>query len=191
MLAPWRSPLARALHRNRAQPQSRYFQLATVTPEGRPANRTVVFRGFLEEGDRLQVFTDQRSAKLMQLEQGCEVCWYFAKTREQFRISGALEAITAETTGDRQAARQQLWQRISPAARQQLYWPKPGAAWQEGTAIAVPDNLGDLETPPDTFVLLLITPQAVDHLQLAPDPQERWHYRADPELGWQVQRLNP
>ncbi|MEO1006929.1 MAG: pyridoxamine 5'-phosphate oxidase, partial [Cyanobacteria bacterium J06638_38] len=45
MLAPWRSLLSGAIHRNRSQPHSRYFQLATVTPEGYPANRTVVFRG--------------------------------------------------------------------------------------------------------------------------------------------------
>jgi pyridoxamine 5'-phosphate oxidase len=45
-LAPWRSALARALHRNRALVYARYFQLATVRADGRPANRTVVFRGF-------------------------------------------------------------------------------------------------------------------------------------------------
>lgn len=43
----WRSQLARALHRNRALADSRYLQLATVGKNGRPANRTLVFRGFL------------------------------------------------------------------------------------------------------------------------------------------------
>lgn len=28
-------------------PYAKYFQIATVKPNGRPANRTVVFRGFL------------------------------------------------------------------------------------------------------------------------------------------------
>jgi pyridoxamine 5'-phosphate oxidase len=45
-LAPWRSPLSRALYRNRNLPYCRYLQLATVRPNGQPANRTVVFRGF-------------------------------------------------------------------------------------------------------------------------------------------------
>ena len=30
-------------------PYAKYFQIATVKPNGRPANRTVVFRGFLGE----------------------------------------------------------------------------------------------------------------------------------------------
>ncbi|NJL49732.1 MAG: pyridoxamine 5'-phosphate oxidase, partial [Leptolyngbyaceae cyanobacterium SM2_5_2] len=52
-LAPWRSALGRALHRNRSRPYSRYFQLATVQTNGRPANRTVVFRGFLPDSNQL------------------------------------------------------------------------------------------------------------------------------------------
>lgn len=186
MLAPWRSPLARALHRNRAQPQSRYFQLATVTTNGRPANRTVVFRGFLEP-NRLQLFTDARSAKLTQLTAGCELCWYFAKTREQFRIEGAIAAVTGADSGDLQTARQQLWQRLSPAARQQLYWPQPGGVWEEAAIASVAE---DPDRPPENFVLLVISPIAVDHLQLAPDPQERWSYQLM-ETDWQRQRLNP
>ncbi|ABB56102.1 Npun_F5749 family FMN-dependent PPOX-type flavoprotein [Synechococcus elongatus] len=186
MLAPWRSPLARALHRNRAQPQSRYFQLATVTTEGKAANRTVVFRGFLEP-NRLQLFTDARSAKLMQLAAGCEICWYFAKTREQFRIQGEIAAVTAADSGDLQAARQQLWQRLSLAARQQLYWPQPGAVWEEA---AIASEVEDLDQLPENFVLLVIRPIAVDHLQLAPDPQERWSYWQH-ESDWRRQRLNP
>ncbi|WP_338429645.1 Npun_F5749 family FMN-dependent PPOX-type flavoprotein [Synechococcus elongatus] len=186
MLAPWRSPLARALHRNRAQPQSRYFQLATVTTDGKAANRTVVFRGFLEP-NRLQVFTDARSAKLTQLTAGCEICWYFAKTREQFRIQGAIAAVTAAELSDLQEARQQLWQHLSPAARQQLYWPQPGAVWEEP---AIAPTVGDQDYPPENFVLLVISPIAVDHLQLAPDPQERWSYWLT-ETDWQRQRINP
>jgi pyridoxamine 5'-phosphate oxidase len=53
-LAPWRSHIARALHHDRAKPHSRYVQLATISPEGLPTNRTVVFRGFLTETNQLQ-----------------------------------------------------------------------------------------------------------------------------------------
>jgi hypothetical protein len=55
ILAPWREPLARALHRNRSLAYSRYLQLATVRNNGRPANRTVVFRGFLENTNQLKM----------------------------------------------------------------------------------------------------------------------------------------
>ena len=38
------------------------YQLATIRPDGRPANRTVVHRGFLGESDRLLSISDTRRA---------------------------------------------------------------------------------------------------------------------------------
>jgi hypothetical protein len=40
----WRTMLQRSLGKNRSLAYARYVQLATVRPDGRPANRTVVFR---------------------------------------------------------------------------------------------------------------------------------------------------
>jgi len=89
-LAPWRSPLSSALHKNRSLPYARYFQLATVRANGHPANRTVVFRGFLEDTDQLKIITDSRSQKVDQIDQHSwgEACGYFPKTREKFRLAG-------------------------------------------------------------------------------------------------------
>ncbi|MCA1991428.1 MAG: pyridoxamine 5'-phosphate oxidase family protein, partial [Coleofasciculus sp. S288] len=89
-LAPWRSLLASALHKNRSLPYARYFQLATIRADGRPANRTVVFRGFLDSTNQLKIITDTRSQKAEQIDHQPwgEVCWYFPKTREQFRLLG-------------------------------------------------------------------------------------------------------
>ncbi|NET50524.1 MAG: pyridoxamine 5'-phosphate oxidase, partial [Merismopedia sp. SIO2A8] len=104
MQAPWRSPLARALHRNRSLPNARYVQLATVRPDGTPANRTVVFRGFVAGRDELQMVSDRRSEKVHHIQHQerhhksamGEICWYFPKTREQFRLLGPLKLITNE-----------------------------------------------------------------------------------------------
>ena len=107
-LAPWRSPLSRALHRNRSLPNARYVQLATVRPDGSPANRTIVFRGFVEEPfcnstplyDTLQFVTDRRSEKVIEIEHQVlgEVCWYFPNTREQFRAPSTVHAPNNPTT---------------------------------------------------------------------------------------------
>lgn len=40
----WKQMIQRSLGKNRSLAYSRYVQLATVRPDGRPANRTVVFR---------------------------------------------------------------------------------------------------------------------------------------------------
>ena len=66
-LALWRSPLARALHRNRSLAFARYLQLATVRASGRPANRTVVFRGFLADTNQLKFIIDIRSQRQRKL----------------------------------------------------------------------------------------------------------------------------
>jgi hypothetical protein len=42
--APWKAMLQKSLALNSSLPQAKYLQLATVRPDGRPANRTVVFR---------------------------------------------------------------------------------------------------------------------------------------------------
>jgi len=154
-LAPWRGPLARAIHRNRSRPDSRYLQLATIGPEGYPANRTVVFRGFAE-GDRPMVVSDTRSAKIGQIQAhgSAEACWYFSKTREQFRIRGDLQTITAAAQDPiLRDMRVQLWQNLSDAARQQFTWPAPGAVRQEQDFPTVPP---DSQVPLPHFCLVLL-----------------------------------
>jgi len=206
-LAPWRSPLSRALHRNRAVPFCRYLQLATVKLDGTPANRTVVFRGFLAETNRLMFISDLRSDKTHQVQHNpnAEACWYFTKTREQFRLSGQLVLITAKSKGAHQSARQQIWQNISENARRQFAWPHPkesrvtesrvpGSRVPEpGAADAFNPPAPDEQAPPETFTLLLLSPHSVDHLELRGDPQSRHLYQQESnELSkWSVIEVNP
>ena len=67
-----------------------FFQLATVTLDGGPANRTVTFRG-LDEGAILFT-TDADSDKVDHLRRDgrAEVCWYRTESRDQFRITALI-----------------------------------------------------------------------------------------------------
>lgn len=190
-LAPWRSPLASALQRNRSLSQARYVQLATVDPDGLPANRTVVFRGFRDGTNQLQFATDRRSAKVSQIDHQpwAAVCWYFPKTREQFRLRGPLQLVTAAHPAHLQTERQRLWQSLSDAARTQFAWPPPGAPYADADAFAVPPPPGDRPLP--DFCLLLLAPVEVDHLELRGDPQQRQRYRLRSPSEWHVERVNP
>ncbi|WOD39854.1 Npun_F5749 family FMN-dependent PPOX-type flavoprotein [Nodosilinea sp. E11] len=190
-LAPWRSPLARALHRNRSRPDSRYFQLATVTAAGRPTNRTVVFRGWLPDRNTLTLVTDQRSAKVADIvaHPWAEACWYFTSTREQFRLAGPIQVVgAADANADLMGDRQRAWDSLSDNARQQFYWPHP-AQPREPEADFAPRDAG--ETPPAEFCLVLLTPERVDHLELRGDPQTRTIYTRHPVETWQVDAVNP
>lgn len=191
-LAPWRSPLAHALHRNRSEPHSRYLQLATIQADGRPANRTIVFRGFLDDTNQLKFVTDIRSQKADQIEHQSwgEACWYFTKTREQFRIAGTL-TLVGDSHPDLklQKARQTTWQDLSDNGRGQFAWPQPGVARAEAAAFVPPPP--DSVEPLPNFCLLLLEAAQVDHLELRGDPQNRWIYHLDSRQTWTTQAVNP
>ena len=201
-LAPWRSPLSRALHRNRAQAFCRFLQLATVRPDGTPANRTVVFRGFLPDSNQLMFICDRRSEKIDQLIQNpnAEACWYFATTREQFRLSGQRQIITADTPTDSPlgVARQQLWQRISDNARDQFAWPEPKATRTHDDPDTFSPSSPDAQTPLATFCLLLLVPNRADYLSLRGEPQTRRLYTKatakesqTKQSEWMTTEVNP
>ncbi|AUC61558.1 Pyridoxamine 5'-phosphate oxidase [Cyanobacterium sp. HL-69] len=190
ILAPWRSPLAKALHLNRAKPYSRYFQLATISPEGFPTNRTVVFRGFYDDTNWLQIITDIRSEKYQHLQKQpqSEICWYFTKTREQFRINGYIDIITHQEKDQKMInARKQVWDKLSDNAKIQFTWANPGETLND-ESIITPDNL---DNPLDTFCLLLFKPQKVDHLQLKGNPQNRYLYQLEEQNHWEMSPINP
>lgn len=191
-LAPWRSILARALHRNRSLPYARYLQLATVRSDGKPANRTLVFRGFLDDTNQLKFVSDDRSEKPQQIEYcpWAEVCWYFPSTREQFRITGKLTLIDRANPDEKfQRARQILWQELSESARTQFAWAHPGQPRAETEAFSPP---APSQTEPlAQFCLLLLDPTNVDHLELRGEPQNRHQYHLTRDQTWLVREVNP
>lgn len=189
--ALWRVPLEAALHRERETPWSRFVQLATVRPDGRPANRTLVFRDFLSHTDRMQFVVDARGDKIIDLRKRhwAEVCWYFPGGREQFRILGRVDLVGPDHADERlQAVRTALWQSLSGAVRTQYAWPEPGAPRADDAAFKL--RHPDPRTPLGPFVLLLLDPVEIDHLRLAATPLERQRYRRWPK-GWVREAINP
>lgn len=192
-LAPWRSPLARNLHKHRSEPQARFLQLATIGTDGYPANRTIVFRGFLDGRNQLKFITDARSQKIGQIEQNskCEACWYSPKTREQFRIAGSLILINYDCPDiSMQAARYAAWQELSDLARLQFAWPAPGQLRTDDPQLFLP-HPPDATAPLETFCLLLLEPVRVDRLELRGKPQNRWLFTLEAAQDWSLQEINP
>ncbi|MEH2081691.1 MAG: Npun_F5749 family FMN-dependent PPOX-type flavoprotein [Nostoc sp.] len=192
-LAPWRGAIAHALDRNRSLVYARYLQLATLQTNGRPANRTLVFRGFLEDTNQLKFITDNRSAKTDQIQQQpwAEICWYFPNTREQFRITGCLTLVSGnDSDHNLQSARIAMWQELSDAARLQFAWPHPGKPRIQETGAFEPPAPDPVE-PVANFCLLLLDPVQVDHLELRGEPQNRWLYCRDDQQEWSSEAINP
>lgn len=190
-LAPWRSHIAHALDRNGSLAYSCYLQLATVRQDNRPANRTVVFRGFLEDSNQLKFAIDARSEKIDQIahQSWAEACWYFPTTREQFRFAGSLTIVGAEHPDSvLQQARISTWQKLSDPARIQFAWPHPGQPKADATAFEPPAP--DANEPLPDFCLLLLEPVQVDRLELRGEPQNRCLYCLHSGV-WSSQAINP
>jgi pyridoxamine 5'-phosphate oxidase len=193
-LPPWRSAIARALHRNRSLPNARYVQLATVDRNHRPQNRSLVFRGWLEPESQVKFVTDVRSTKAMNLladgSPWAEVCWYFPKTREQFRLSGTLTLVTAACSNTNYSkARQEAWEQMSDSGRIQFDWGTPGADRSEDPQAFNPPQPDALQ-PSLNFCLLLLDVMSVKHLELRGEPQNCYFYELV-DGSWTVRSINP
>lgn len=170
MSAPWRARLQQSLQQNASLAYSKYVQLATVRPNGRPANRTVVFRGFLEGTDHLTFITDKRSNKVSEAaaNPAAEVCWYFPTSREQYRVSGLLTVVDSSASEpDLIVARAEMWNSISAAAKYQFFWPHPGFPRlpEYDEAYVVPQDK-PMDQAPECFCLLVLKVDEVDLLEL-------------------------
>lgn len=168
----WRIRLEENLDENRDQPTSRYLQLATVDEQGRPSNRTMVFRRFREGSDDLMILTHTRSPKVAQLVKTpwAEVAWYFFRSREQFRIFGRTTVID-ENVDDPAliAQRESVWRETSSQIRAQFGWPDPGLAWDDRTdevCLATAQAAVNSDGPPPRFGIVILHPERVDLLDL-------------------------
>jgi pyridoxamine 5'-phosphate oxidase len=188
----WRPSLVLAIYVNRHAPASRFVQMATVSADGRPANRTLVFRGFLNETSRLTFATDLRSHKLAELagSSRVEVCWYFPVTHEQFRIAGVITSV-GEDTADLEllAARRECWQALPEATRITFTWPTPGQP-RVGAGPFSREH-PDPERPLPQFGLLVLDAEAVDFLEINGHPQNRWQFHRDVRGRWSGLEVNP
>ncbi|KAL8114037.1 pyridoxine/pyridoxamine 5'-phosphate oxidase 2 isoform X4 [Apium graveolens] len=194
-VAPWKQLVLNAMQSNSHLKHSSYFQLATIGINGRPANRTVVFRGFQEDSDKIQINTDSRTHKIEDLKK-CpfgEICWYFTDSWEQFRINGAVDVIDGSNPDPvKLQQREKAWFASSPRSRLQYVGPYPGLpsiSEQSSGEFSLDDSTG----PVDAFCLLVLNPEQVDYLNLKENKRVNFTTRQsdDSEKLWNLERINP
>lgn len=179
----WQRAFLASLEANAADSASRFAHLATVDERGLPSVRTVTWRGFDERG-RLRIATDRRSGKVRHLASrpAAELCAYFASTREQYRIGCLVAMVTSDGPAGEVKARAELWAALSPATRAMFVGPRGAGA----SPVADADD-----APPSTFVLLLLEPLRVDHLDTRPRPHARRLHELTPGGEWKSSRIPP
>lgn len=182
----WRNRLEAALAAHAHLPQACFVQVATVRLDGRPANRTLTFRFFLDD-DRLLFTADRRTEKMAQLAANpwTEACWYFPESRVQFRLLGKLRQENADNDALR-LAQARTWRERTGLSRQSFGWPASGAPRAPAGAFETREPA----EPPDSFCMLALDPEQVDVLDLAQQPHDRRiHYLKNG--AWSEARINP
>jgi PPOX class probable FMN-dependent enzyme len=190
--ALWLPSLVLALYRNRHAPDSRVVQMATVRGDGRPANRTIIFRGFQPDSSQLTFTVDSRSKKVAELERAswCELCWYFPVTHEQFRISGPTKIVRHDdSNAGLLDARRDTWSKLEEPVRVSFTWPAPGKP--RDCRLPFPIIHPDPDKPLSHFCLLILDPHEVDMLELSGNPQNRWSFSRSESGEWHGIELNP
>ena len=159
--------------------------LATVDAGGLPRARSVVCRRVDGRGD-LWVTSDARSGKNAHVRRNphAEFVVWLPGPRLQFRLHGEIRVLGADAPGD---ARAEMWRAVSDAARALFFWPPPGEPRAEGDAY--PPAVDADRPAPDTFEVLVLSPDQVERLDLKPQPhgRRRWRRRDD----WRGADVNP
>ena len=173
-LPAWRELLENALASHTHLPFASFVQIATVRADGRPANRTLTFRFFLC-GNRLLFSADSRTEKISQLENNpwAEACWYFSESRTQFRLLGKMQTVFASDDKELIQARSRTWQERSAESRQSFTWPAAGLPLDSSPAFVHPAP----DQAPETFVMLVFSPEQVERLELSCQPHAREVHR--------------
>jgi pyridoxamine 5'-phosphate oxidase len=203
--APWRKLLDASLAAHDDDPTPRYVALASNGLDRAPACRMLVFRGFAADCDGLLFSTDARSLKVREISRDAraEVCWYFPRTREQYRLAGSVYLVREGTSF--RSSRIAVWESLSQSVRKQFSWPSPGTDWISTQETAPIDDSSRSDEPPPTFAVLRLFPYSrVDYLNLRTDPPERIVYEYTSGMSlintillrlrpgrWTSRRVNP
>ncbi|KAL5540041.1 hypothetical protein UlMin_021744 [Ulmus minor] len=195
VITPWKKLLLDALEANAHIKHSSFFQLATVGFNGRPSNRTVVFRGFQENSEKIIINTDCRTRKIEELKHCpfAEICWYFTDSWEQFRINGMIDIIDGSNPDPgKLQQREKSWFASSLKSRLQYLGPNPGLpnlSEEPPKEIFLDSSRG----PVDAFCLLVLDPDQVDYLNLKSN--QRLSFTStqivNGEKSWTSERINP
>ena len=159
----------------------RIASMATVDAGGRPHVRSVVCRR-IGPGS-IWIASDARSDKNGQVRANpaVELAFWLPRRREQFRVAGRVEFLGPED-------RKEIWSAMSDSARALFAWPDPGRP-RVASAEDFPRSVAADAPLPETFELLAVVVDQVEHLELSQHPQRRRRWRA--EAGWRAEELNP
>ena len=173
-LPEWRLLIEAVLKNEKNAHISTYCQLASVDSNGHPRVRTMVWRGFDNADHGLLMCTDAESAKRYEFDQNnrAEIAWYFVGARQQFRLSGCVECLGAET--DELDCRERIWSLLTDNAKRSF---KDNLLLSSKTDNQQSSALND--RVPEAFMVIKFQPLTVRKLDLRSEPHGQFSWRLD------------
>tara|TARA_Y100001968_G_scaffold260608_1_gene248232 strand:- start:194 stop:745 length:552 start_codon:yes stop_codon:yes gene_type:complete len=181
IIPPWLAEISSYQKKESKLPSSRYVQLSTIGIDNTPRVRTVVFRGW-SDSYKMKIFTDKRSLKIKEINnnQNVEICWYFQKSKCQFRFRGIVSIDFGKDYLN-------SWKSLNDNAKSTWGWPTPGSIYIED------NNIGRTGIKSsaliDNFILLNIDIFHVDKLLLSKPKHFRKRWILNNQ--WYEERINP
>ena len=180
-MPPWLQQISSYQKKESKFSSSRYVQLSTIGIDSYPRVRTVVFRGW-SDSYKMKIFSDKRSLKIKEINKNknVEICWYFQKSRCQFRLRG----IATKDFGNDYF---NSWNNLNDEAKSTWGGATPGNKYISDKNIGRSENHNSGLI--DNFILLKIEIIHVDKLLLS-KPN---HFRVRWVLNnqWYEERINP
>ena len=181
IMPPWLPQISSCQKKESKLPSSKYVQLSTIGIDKSPRVRTVVFRGW-SDSYKMKIFTDKRSLKIKEIKnnKNVEICWYFQKSRCQFRLRGIAFIDYGKDYFN-------SWKNLNEEAKSTWGWPNPGDKYIDNNNIGLTNNLNTAFI--DNFILLKIEIFYVDKLLLSKPNQFRNRWILNKH--WCEERINP
>ena len=179
-MPPWLAQISSCQKKESKFNSTRFIQLATISLDNTPRVRTVVFRGW-SESYKMKILTDKRSSKFKELESNdnVEVCWYFPKSRCQFRLRGRAKV-------DFGSDHLHHWNQLDDKSQSMWGWSSPG---EKFNSEEIEDIMNNDSASFNNFILLKVDIYHVDELVL----KKPLHFRRQwvKRNIWIEERINP
>jgi pyridoxamine 5'-phosphate oxidase len=172
-------------------PDPHAMTLATATPEGRPAARVVLLRGYDERGFAFFTNYESRKGRELAANPAASLVFYWHDLDRQVRVEGQVERVSAAESDTYFRTRPRDAQLGAWASDQSAVVPSREALEARLQELQLQFPAGEIPRPPH-WGGYRVVPEFVEFWQGRPGRlHDRLRYRRRESGGWSIDRLAP